>query len=202
LDKNTVLKLKDRIVKVVTPLGNGEHFERWGFDKKMILEDDWYKSIILDNGFTAHVTPTRHFSGRGLKRNQALWGSFVLETPSLKIYIGGDGGYGEHFAEIGKKYGPIDLAILENGQYDEKWKHIHMMPEEVLVAVKDLNAKTLLPVHSGKFTLGNHDWDEPLSRISKAYTNHDFRMITPMIGELVNPTDSTQSFTQWWKGVN
>jgi ABC-type spermidine/putrescine transport system permease subunit I len=30
---------------------------------------------------------------------------------------------------------------LENGQYNKSWKHIHMMPNEVLQAAKDLGAK-------------------------------------------------------------
>ncbi|MGG6548451.1 UNVERIFIED_CONTAM: MBL fold metallo-hydrolase, partial [Prevotella sp. 15_C9] len=72
-----------------------------------------------------HCLPARHFSGRSLKANQALWASFLIETPSQKIYMGGDSGYDTHFAEIGKQYPGIDLAILENGQYNEDWKYIH-----------------------------------------------------------------------------
>lgn len=69
------------------------------------------------------------FFGRSLKANQALWASFLIETPSQKIYMGGDSGYDTHFAEIGKQYPGIDLAILENGQYNEDWKYIHTMPQ-------------------------------------------------------------------------
>jgi L-ascorbate metabolism protein UlaG (beta-lactamase superfamily) len=49
----------------------------------------------------------RHFSNRGIKRNKTLWFSYVLHTPTLKIFIGGDGGYDKHFEEIGKKFGPL-----------------------------------------------------------------------------------------------
>lgn len=31
----------------------------------------------------------------------------------MNFYLGGDGGYDKHFAEIGEKYGPFDLAILK-----------------------------------------------------------------------------------------
>ena len=55
--------------------------------------------------------PTRHFSGRGLKSNQSLWASFMLETPSLRVFVGGDGGYDGRFKRIGERFPVIDLAI-------------------------------------------------------------------------------------------
>lgn len=166
MDYRTLKKLKPKIRNVITGLGNGAHLEHWGFDPETILEGDWYDTIHLNQGFVAHITPTRHFSGRGFTRAKTLWASFVLKTPSTRIYIGGDSGYGEHFKDIGNTFGPFDLAILENGQYDEKWKYIHMLPGEQLKAATDLNAKAIFPVHSGKFTLANHDWDEPLKKIT------------------------------------
>lgn len=201
LDYDTVMKLKSKVGKVICGLGTGEHFESWGFDKNIIIEKDWNEEIILDNGFVAHTAPARHFSGRGILRNRALWTSFALKTPTFNLFIGGDSGYDNHFAQIGKNYGPFDLAILENGQYDKSWKYIHMMPEEVLQAAKDLGAKRLFPVHSSKFALGNHAWDEPLRRITEGNKSVNMPLITPIIGEQVNLKDSTQTFEQWWVGV-
>lgn len=202
MDYRTLLALKPKIKTVICALGNGAHFERWGFDPSIILEEDWNKTLALGDGFSAHVTPARHFSGRGLKRNQALWASFVLQTPSGKIFIGGDSGYDTHFAAIGKTYGPFDLAVLENGQYDASWRYIHMQPHEVLKAAADLNAQTLLPVHSGKFTLGNHDWDEPLTKITALTPPQQLRIITPMIGEKVKLKDTQQEFSAWWESID
>lgn len=112
-----------------------------------------------------------HALGRGFQRNRSLWASFALNTPKTSIYVGGDSGYGEYFLEIGEKYGSFDLAILGNGQYDKNGKYIHMMPGEQLKAVNDLKAN----VHSGKFTLGNHDWDEPFLKITENQDKHDLR---------------------------
>lgn len=201
LDYATVMKLRTRIKKIICGLGTGEHFEYWGFDKERIIEKDWFEKMELDAGFTAHTVPARHFSGRGFSANKSLWTSFVLQTPTFKIFIGGDSGYDTHFAEAGHTFGEFDLVILENGQYDKAWKYIHMMPEEVLQAAKDLHAKRLFPVHSGKFPLGNHPWDEPLIRISALNKTLGVPMITPMIGEPVNLRDSTQQFREWWVGV-
>ena len=148
-----------------------------------------------------NTVPARHFSGRGLVRNKSLWVSFVLKTPTLKIFIGGDSGYDTHFAEIGKSFGPFDLAILENGQYNKNWKYIHMQPAEVLQAAKDLRAKRLFPVHNSKFALAIHPWDEPLKKITELNKDMNLIVSTPMIGEEVNLKDPTQQFSKWWEGV-
>ncbi len=202
LDYKTILKLKSKVKNIITGLGTGEHFEAWGFDKSSIIEEDWNTEIQLDSGFVVTTAPARHFSGRGFKRNQSLWTSFVMQTPSLKIYLGGDSGYDTHFAEIGKQHGPFDLAILENGQYNTSWKYIHMMPEEVVKAAQDLRATRLFPVHSSKFSLALHAWDEPLKRITKAANKNRVSLVTPMIGEKVNLKDTTQTFSAWWTEVN
>lgn len=201
LDYKTVLQLKDKTGKIVTGLGVGAHFEKWGFEPEKIIELDWYEKVELREGFVFHCTPARHFSGRGFKAKQSLWVSFVLQAPSQKIFIGGDGGYDSHFKEIGNKFGPFDLAILENGQYNKAWKYIHLMPEQVLQVAKDLNTKRFFPVHSGKFALANHAWDEPLKRISELNTTANRFMITPRIGEIAYLKDTRQHFTEWWLEV-
>lgn len=163
LDYDTQRQLRQRTQQVVTPLGTGEHFEYWGFDANRITDLDWYEQRQFADGFTFHCMPARHFSGRGLKANQALWGSFVIESPSGKrIYVGGDSGYGPHFAKIGRQFPQLDLAILENGQYNEAWAHIHTLPRELAKEMTDLGARHYITVHHSKFALGRHPWDEPL----------------------------------------
>jgi L-ascorbate metabolism protein UlaG (beta-lactamase superfamily) len=201
LDYETIVQLAPKIKKVICGLGMGEHFQYWGYDKNIIIEQDWNEHFIPEPGFIIHTVPARHFSGRGLTRNKALWASYVVQTPASKIFIGGDSGYDTHFAEIGKKHGPFDLAILENGQYDKKWKYIHMMPEEVLQAALDLKARQLLPVHSAKFVLANHAWDEPLKRIAGLSAAFDIKLLTPKIGERVNLKETGQQFSYWWEDM-
>ncbi len=123
----------------------------------------------------------------------------MVKMPSMKIYVGGDGGYDTRFPDIGARFGGVDLALLEDGQFNENWRHTHMMPEQVVQAGKDLKAKVVLPVHNSKFALAHHPWYEPLDRITAAHDSSDFTLITPMIGEVVSLRDSTFSFKQWWK---
>jgi L-ascorbate metabolism protein UlaG (beta-lactamase superfamily) len=201
LDYKTVVKLKPKIKKVITGLGVGAHLERWGFDKNIITEKDWNEEWVPEDGFKIHTAPARHFSGRGFKRNRSLWMSYILTTPSMKIFIGGDSGYDEHFKMIGNQFGPFDLVILENGQYNENWKYIHMMPEEVVQAAKDLKATLLLPVHWSKFSLSIHAWDEPMIRLMKEAEKQHQPVLHPMIGEAVDLQENVTSI-EWWKGIN
>ena len=201
LDYDTILKLKPKVKTIVCGLGVAEHLEYWGYDPSIIIEKDWNNTIHLDDNFIVITTPARHFSGRGLKRNQSLWMSFVLKTPSKNIYLGGDGGYDFHFKEIGDKFGPFDLAVMECGQYDKNWKYIHLLPEHMIPAAKDLKAKIIMPVHWGKFALANHDWDEPIIKICKNAAIENLPLITPMIGEKVNLNEE-YTVVEWWKNVD
>jgi L-ascorbate metabolism protein UlaG (beta-lactamase superfamily) len=194
LDYLTVLKLKESVGVIVTSLGVGADLERWGVSSDKIKELNWWESV-----FTA--TPGRHFSGRNFKRNETLWSSFVLEMAGQRLFLGGDSGYDKHFEEIGKHFGFFNLAILECGQYNAFWANIHMMPEETAQAAIDLNAKTLLPVHWGKFSLATHAWDDSIKRVVKAAEKLHLNIITPMIGEKVVLSNPPQ-INAWWEQIN
>ncbi|HBZ2421605.1 TPA: helix-turn-helix domain-containing protein [Klebsiella pneumoniae] len=168
LDYATIRALLPKIKRVITPLGVGSHLRYWGMDGALITEADWQQAVPASDELTVHVLPARHFSGRGLKRNQTLWASFLFVTPQQKIYYSGDSGYGPHFKAIGDEFGPVDLAIMENGQYDQDWKYIHMMPDETAQAADDLRARAVLPGHAGRFVLAKHSWDEPYQRLAAA----------------------------------
>lgn len=198
LDYETIKKLNPKVKRVITGLGTGEHLEYWDYDPKKIIELDWNENLDLGNGFKIYCETARHFSGRGLKRDQAIWASFVFETPKQRIYIGGDSGYDTHFKKIGEKYGSFDLAILENGQYNKDWRYIHFLPGENIKAMKDLNAKRMIPVHNSKFALAVHPWKEPLDKILELNTDN-LRIIIPKIGEKVDYMDDAKVYEKWWE---
>jgi L-ascorbate metabolism protein UlaG (beta-lactamase superfamily) len=201
LDYKTIIQLRSKIKHVICGLGVGAHFERWGFAENLVTELDWYDETSFGKEFKIVATPARHFSGRKLKRNTTLWTSFVLQTEKYKLFLGGDSGYGNHFKTIGDKYGPFDLAILENGQYNETWRYIHSMPDELLKEVIDLQAKHFLPVHSGKFALALHDWKEPLSLVSQYAEEADIPVLTPKMGEIVYLQQLDKRYDKWWEGL-
>ena len=184
LDYKTVKALRNRIRKVVCPLGVGAHLEYWGYDPDRLCELDWDEQTEVE-GLVVHCLPTRHFSGRGLASNRTLWGSFLVEAPSLSAFIGGDGGYGPHFEEIGRRFPKIDWAILENGQYSENWKFIHTMPCLLGKAAADLRAKQVVTVHHSKYALSSHPWDEPLKNARDLKSSAEASVSIPSIGEIL-----------------
>lgn len=180
LDYEAVTELEPRVKNVVVPLGVGEHFEYWGYPKEKLIELDWWESA---QGITA--TPARHFSGRDLRQNKTLWASYVVETPKRKIWIGGDTGYGSHFAEIGKRFPGIDLAFLENGQYNVQWAQIHTMPEYLGREMVELNAARYMTVHNSRFCLSRHSYWEPLENAKRAAQESGKPLLTPQMGEVL-----------------
>lgn len=200
LDYPTIKKLKESVDKIICPLGVGAHLEHWGFDKNNIIELDWNEEINLKNDIELFCLPARHFSGRTLKRDQTLWASFLIKAKDYKFYHSADSGYDTHFAAIGEKFGGVDFATLENGQYNEDWKFIHMLPDETVKAAKDLGAKRAMPIHNSKFVLSRHAWDDPMKALLiNATAEKDVRIATPMIGEKVDLRNDNQTFGKWWE---
>lgn len=198
LDFETVTKLIPKVKTVVTGLGTGEHLEFWSYNPAQIVELDWGENFYPESGYTFHCETARHFSGRGLTRNKAIWASFVFETPKRKIYLGGDSGYDSHFKNIGEKYRNIELAILENGQYNKDWRYIHMLPEKFPKAASDLNASTIIAVHNSKFALASHNWKEPMRMVTKLTKQQGINLITPKIGEKVFWEQEREN-EAWWE---
>ncbi|HET9744059.1 MAG TPA: MBL fold metallo-hydrolase [Chitinophagaceae bacterium] len=197
LDFKTIRELRSKFDKVYCSLGIGSHLEYWGVDSDKITEMDWWQTQRLSENVLLTAAPARHFSGRGIKRGQTLWSSFILKTKGNNLYLGGDSGYDSHFKEIGIRYGPFDLAILEAGQYNTMWPLIHMMPEETVQAAVDLEAKALFPVHWGKFTLSMHAWKDPVTRVLAKAEQVNMKVVTPKIGQPLILTDSFES-EAWW----
>lgn len=199
LDYPTVKAIKDRVGKVILPLGVGAHLERWGYKSEQLIEEEWGGEAILKNNLKITFTPARHFSGRKVKRNVTLWTSYVLETPTKKLFLGGDSGYDTHFKMIGEKYGPFDYVFIENGQYNEAWKYIHGLPEDIIQACIDLKSKNVIPVHSSKFALALHAWNEPLKKVTSLGKDKNLNILTPMIGEPVDLNKLDNVFRIWWE---
>ena len=199
LDYGSIMKLKEKTSHFILPLGVGAHFRAWDIPEHQITELDWWEEKdYLD--LKIAFTPSRHFSGRGLHdRSKTLWGSYVIQGKKENIYFSGDGGYADHFKAIGEKYGPFDFAMLECGQYDEKWAQIHMMPEETAQAGVDLKAKRIMPIHWGAFTLALHHWTDPIVRVQAKAQELQIPLVHPKIGSYFSISDTSFVGEQWWE---
>jgi L-ascorbate metabolism protein UlaG (beta-lactamase superfamily) len=199
LDYASIIRLKSKVRQFFVPLGVAKHLIRWGVDPAAIEVCDWWEERTWE-GLKLACTPARHFSGRALNdRNATLWCSWVIESAEARIFFSGDSGYGPHFAEIGKKYGPFDVTLMECGQYDPRWASIHMMPEETVQANRDVQGKVMIPIHWGAFTLSVHDWRDPVERASAAAQERGVKIATPRIGESVIIGAAEYPKAAWWR---
>ncbi len=198
LDKATILALASRDTKFFVPLGVGEHLKDWGIPIKRIREMDWWDSNTLGgNDFTIIATPARHYSGRWLSSISTLWTSWTILGPHHRVFFSGDTGMLPTFDDIGKKYGPFDLTMIEIGAYHENLGDIHVGPVQAVDVHLSLKGMMLLPIHWGTFNIGIHARTDPVERMIKAATKKSVNFVVPMPGQPVS-TDKAIELKKWW----
>ena len=183
----------------VVPLGVGAHLDRWGVPAARIIELDWDESAGVA-GVDLTLTAARHFSGRGLHRDNTLWGSWVIAAGGRRVFYTGDSGYFDGYAAIGATYGPFDASLMQIGAYGRAWPYIHMTPEEAVAAHTDLGGGLLIPVHWATFNLAFHAWTEPADRIWLEAKERDVHLAVPRPGERVD-VDDPPSVDGWWQAL-
>jgi len=125
-----------------------------------VEEMDWWQHIDAGNGTRLTCLPAQHWSRRiGQPVDTTLWASFLLRTSAVSLYYGADSGYFVGYREIGRRFGPIDYALLSTTAYHPRWfmHYAHVNIEEALDAFRELKAGTFIPTQWGTFRLG----DEP-----------------------------------------
>jgi len=198
LDKQSIKKLKDKVGTFYTTLEVGQHLMKFGVSRRKIIELDWWQSF-QKNGIEFVCTPAQHFSGRTLlDRDKTLWSSWVIKTEKVKLYFGADSGYFDGFKEISFNHGPFDMTFLEVGAYNEKWRDIHMMPQDSIQAHEDLKGKVLFPIHNGTFDLSLHSWNEPFDKVDELAQQKAIDIRFPIMGESISLLNYTHT-KKWWK---
>lgn len=194
LDYRTLMAIKDRVERFVVPLGVGSHLRQWGVAASLIRELDWGEKTD-GSGYSITALPARHFSGRGLARNYTFWASYSLYIDGHHLYFGGDSGIFPGYQDIGKQYGPFELAFIPIGAYDEAWKDIHLNPEEGLDACKEVRGERMFPMHWGTFDLALHSWYDPIERLHAAADG--ISLMSPPPGQWVTTQD--EPAPDWWQ---
>ena len=164
MDLPTVRKLPHDAL-YVAPIGNGRRL-----GKPNVVELDWWQTHEV-GGLAITLVPARHWSMRmPWNRNATLWGGYVIRGPEGTAYHSGDTAWGDHFAEIGTKAGPIDWAMLPIGGYAPRWfmEPQHIDPVEAGRAFEALGARHLLAMHWGTFKLTDEAIGEPPAKL-RAY---------------------------------
>ncbi len=206
LDEAAIKQLDNKVSQYIVPRGLSKYLLDWGVSKEKIIELNWWQNTHL-NGIEYIATPTQHFSGRGLfDRDQTLWASWVVRTKETNIYFSGDSGYFSGFKQIGEKYGPFDITMIETGAYNDLWSEIHMTPEESVQAHIDLQGgavshSAMLPIHNGTFDLALHDWYEPLERVTTSAWENSVSLSTPIVGQAIDvkKVEPMTGDSLWWR---
>lgn len=198
LDMHTVVHIASRTDRVICPLGVGAHLEYWGWEPEKITELDWNERAALDAQSRITCLPSQHFSGRSIKRNQTLWCGYMIEIDHTVLYFSGDGGYGKHFAHIAEMWPRIDLAIVENGQYNTDWASIHLMPAAWRQAVADLRCAAVMGCHNSKFDLSRHSWIEPMQQARLSAHALKVPLVSPIIGQIIRFDRLGDYDRVWW----
>ncbi|MCB1192095.1 MAG: MBL fold metallo-hydrolase [Leptospiraceae bacterium] len=198
LDMETIKYFQNKKTKFITPLGVTSHIKSWGVTENRLHELDWWQGVTMGN-LEFICAPAQHFSGRsGMEGGKTLWGSWIIKSKNNRLYFSGDSGYDTHFKEIGDKYGPFDVAFVENGQYNEMWHEVHLLPKETAQAFLELKGKKLVPIHWAMFELALHDWYEPVEESEKYAKQYNIDLLTPKFGQLVS-LEKENIFEKWWK---
>jgi L-ascorbate metabolism protein UlaG (beta-lactamase superfamily) len=188
MDLTTLRRLRQRFDPLfVTGLGNRRYLMKRGLSR--VEEMDWWQTCSALGGVTVTMTPAQHFSRRGLfDRLRTLWGGFVLTGTDKQVFFTGDSAYGDHFAEIRRCLGQIDLALLPIGAYEPRWlmQTAHMNPEEAVCAHRDLAPRLSLGMHFGTFQLTDEAIDAPLEELRQSLQRHGVaagEFVVPRFGE-------------------
>lgn len=201
LDHASIMRLAGKTELFLTPLGVGDILVGWGVSAAKVRQLDWWQETEV-GGVRLAATPAQHFSGRGLfNRNGTQWVSWVILAGDRRLFFSGDSGYFGGFRQIGDKYGPFDLTMLETGAYNGNWPNVHMHPQETIQAHMDLGGKRLMPIHNGTFDLSMHAWHDPFDRIVVLGDLKNVPVITPVMGEAVSLCHSGKS-QNWWGKVD
>ncbi|MEM7413160.1 MAG: MBL fold metallo-hydrolase [Myxococcota bacterium] len=160
LDVDTVERLPAS-VRWFVPLGLADWFRER--ERPNVIELDWWESARFGR-WTITCLPSQHWSRRIEQgTNESLWCTWLMASGERSYFFGGDTGYFHGFAEFGRRFGPIDVAMLPIGAYAPRWfmKWQHMDPEEAVQAHLDLGSRAMLGMHWGTFDLTDEPVDHP-----------------------------------------
>jgi len=186
-----------RKARWITTLGVGALLKSLGVDRGRCVELNWMENATV-GPLKISALPARHFSGRSLfNRFETLWASFVLAGPGHRVYYGADSGEWHGFGEIGEKFGPFDLTMLEIGASNPLWADIHMGPEGAVRSFRALGGQGLLmPIHWGLFDLALHDWTAPIESV---FAVKDIKLWAPAPGEPSEVVGGQEIRSEWWR---
>ena len=168
LDADSIEALAAKAALMICPLGLGDFLKEHG--AKNVREMDWWQKLTV-GGVTITCLPVQHWSRRwGMDTNKTLWCSYMLEGAGLKVFYGADSGYFKGFAEIGRRFPGMDVALLGIGATHPRWMmhYAHLDIPEAVHAFHDLKPRLLVPTQWGVLKLGDEPAAYPAELLRRA----------------------------------
>lgn len=158
-----------------------------------VQEAGWWQQYDLGPSAPLEIyyLPASHWHRRGLlDANRVLWGSFLIKTADKLIYFAGDTAYDDHFEQIERRFGPIDIVLLPVGAYKPAFimAKSHVNPHEAAKAANVLRAGHVVPMHYGTFDLSDEPASEPLRQLTEVAAGGMLRGVlhAPAVGEALH----------------
>jgi L-ascorbate metabolism protein UlaG (beta-lactamase superfamily) len=125
--------------------------------------------------------PVKHPGGRWRYDTDRKCNAYLLRRKGLTVAFLGDTAFDYAFAEVRRRLGAVDVAIVPISAYDPyRWNHT--TPEEAVEIAELLGAKVVVPIHHETFKLGNEPLDEPRWRFLKAATARGLAAVDVPVG--------------------
>lgn len=162
-------------IKALIPLNGSRYLNK----QIKYQEAGWYQQFNTEN-IEVYFLPSKHWHKRGINdTNKVLWGSFLIKSNNKSIYFSGDTAYGDHFKEIKKLFGEIDLCIMPIGAYKPEFimNRSHISPEKALEAYSQLGGKTFIPMHYGTFDLSDEPPREPIKILNSQKEKYNIQIL-------------------------
>ena len=147
---------------IVVPSGVGNLVHDLGFEK--VHEMNWWDTWTF-RGLKITFTPAKHWGARVLTDRHRGYGGYCIEYQGRSVFHCGDTAYFPGLAEIGERLKP-EIALMPIGAYENPSKRdVHIGPEQAVIALRDLQAKTMIPMHFGTYRLSFEPLHEPAHRL-------------------------------------
>ena len=210
LDYNSVRELAstafmtNRPVQFVVALGLKKWFKRHVPESMQngnkVDEIDWHETFTMNGKDTNSILeitgiPMQHWSNRnGFDKDKSLWCGFAvkgtMDGSSLNYLFSGDTGFFDGLYDVGKRYGPFDLAALPIGAYAPRWfmEPMHTNPEDAVKMMDAIQAKKAFAIHWGTFPLTIEPILEPRERLEEEMDNvgkDKSTFLATLIGETI-----------------
>ena len=116
--------------------------------------------------FRAHAVGWVLVSGRSDKRVYFGGDTGCCSVPRAREAAHDDGEAlrrCEVFAQIGARYGPMDLALIPIGAFLPRWfmSRVHLNPYDACFVHRAIRSKQSIGIHWGSFRMNGEDYDVP-----------------------------------------